>query len=208
MVKLKGPGLSQAASGQFADILTFTKTKNGSYVKTKVIPLDPKSGLQIGHRAMVAFLSQYWSILSQAEKDTWKARAQQTQIGSYHAYMATNSQRWGNWLSPLKQDLPPATGTPPSTPANIATGGVGIFYYQAYCGVYLDLWGHAVSLSKNPAGATTKDNTVKVFIGNPTGYASTSITPLEPGLWYVWSRAFSIQGLFGPTSSRRQAVVT
>lgn len=208
MVKLKGPGLSQGASGRFADVLTFAKVKNGSYVKRKVIPVDPKSGLQIGHRAMIAFLAQFWSSMSQSEKDSWKARAALTQIGAYHAYMALNSARWGNFESPLKQDLPPSTGTPPSTPASTAVGGVGIIFYSAYCGIYPNLWGHTLSISTNPVITPSKHLTVKVWPGTSAVWSPTTITPIEPGTYYCRSKSFSIHGLFGGQSGRRTAIVT
>ena len=44
MVKLGGPALSLDASGTVGGILTFSKWKGRPYVRTRVIPSNPKSG--------------------------------------------------------------------------------------------------------------------------------------------------------------------
>lgn len=208
MVKLKGPGLSGGASGRLADVLTFAKTKNGSYVKRKVIPANPRTGPQMGHRAMVAYLGQFWSTLSQAQKDSWKTRAALTQIGTYHAYMAYNLERWGNYLGPIKQDSTLAAA-PPITPlASSMVGGVGHLTYGVYCGYQPTLWGYAVAINLNWGVWPTRDQTIHCFTGITTAFVYVDINNLAPGHYKGRSRPFDNFGNMGNQSGLRNCHVT
>jgi len=107
MVKIKGPMMSLDASGTLGDAVTFSKWKGRSYVRERVIPSNPKSGAQVGRRAMFIFLTKAWNALSDANKATWQELADQLVASPFSAYVSYNMEAWHNFLAPSK--VTPAT---------------------------------------------------------------------------------------------------
>lgn len=107
MVKVYGPMHSMDASGTIGKVATFSKWKGRNYVRARVVPSNPKSGGQLGVRAMMKFLSQYWASFSAEEKADWETRAAVTNISPFNAFVAYNMSRWATKLSPSQAD--PAT---------------------------------------------------------------------------------------------------
>ena len=58
MVKITGPMMSLDAQGTLGDAITFAKWKGRPYVRQRVIPSNPKTGAQLGRRAMFKFLTK------------------------------------------------------------------------------------------------------------------------------------------------------
>ena len=77
MVKLQAPCLSLEASGSLAGALVFSKWKGRPYCRSLVTPANPRSGGQVGMRAMFKFLSQKWDAIAAGPKATWEDRADQ-----------------------------------------------------------------------------------------------------------------------------------
>lgn len=124
MVKVYGPLFSISATGTLAKAVTFSSWKGRAYVRQRVIPANPQSGPQTGMRAMLKFLSQQWTNLSDAEKADWTTRAAATVISPFNAYVAYNQSRWRSYLNPSKLDPADETGTEPGVPITTPTGGI------------------------------------------------------------------------------------
>lgn len=109
MVKLKGPVASLDASGKLADVLVFAKTKGRRYAKKLTNPTNPRSGDQVGSRAMIRFLSKQWQNLTPTMRDTYADLAEAAKTTPYHAYLSANQKRWTTGLYPA-MEWPPNLG--------------------------------------------------------------------------------------------------
>lgn len=108
MARVQGPLFSEDASGTIAKVITYAKWKGRNYVRSRVTPHNPRSGLQVGMRAMMRFLTQHWaSGLSTGEKSSWNALGKSQEISPFNGYVQYNQRR-------TRQDL----GVTNANPAN------------------------------------------------------------------------------------------
>lgn len=98
MVKVNAPAMSLDASGSLAGAITYSKWKGRNYVRQLVRPSNPRSGGQVGVRAMFKFLAQIWAGLAPADKTSWEGRADDKVISPFNAFMGYNQFRWRNFL--------------------------------------------------------------------------------------------------------------
>lgn len=115
MATTKAPLFGLDASGSLADAIVFSKWRGRTYVRRHAIPSNPKSGLQVGMRAAMKFVTQYWGSMSTAEKAAWDTLAAATNITQLNAMVKQNQQRTRRNLGVV---LGPAesAGTTPSAP--------------------------------------------------------------------------------------------
>lgn len=59
MVKVTGPMHSDTASGTYAKALTFSRWKNGAYVRSRVIPSNPRTVGQVTQRSAIAAAGRF-----------------------------------------------------------------------------------------------------------------------------------------------------
>lgn len=59
MVKVTGPMHSDTASGTYAKALTFSRWKNGAYVRSRVIPANPRTEAQVLQRSAIAAAGRF-----------------------------------------------------------------------------------------------------------------------------------------------------
>ncbi len=93
MALTKAPLFSLGASGTIADAITFSRWKGRSYVRETVTPANPRTGLQVGMRAMLKFVTQAYGALSNTIKGHWKTIAKKTNITPLNADVKTNQVR-------------------------------------------------------------------------------------------------------------------
>lgn len=51
----------------------FSKNRAGSYIRTKVTPVNPKTALQMASRQLLGALSSAWSSLTTSQRDAWNS---------------------------------------------------------------------------------------------------------------------------------------
>jgi len=112
MVKVHAPMMSLSASGTLGDAITFASWKGRAYVRERVIPSNPKTGAQIGRRAMFRFLTQDWVNVIAGERATWQDIADQLVASPFNAYVSSNMAFWHNFLTPTRATPATRTGTP------------------------------------------------------------------------------------------------
>jgi hypothetical protein len=115
MAGTKAPLFGLDASGTLGGSIVFSKWRGRTYVRRHAIPSNPKSGLQIGMRAAMKFVTQDWKNLSAANQDTWADLAATDNITKLNA-MVRYDQRLtrrnlGIWRTPDA-----TAGTTPSAP--------------------------------------------------------------------------------------------
>ncbi len=196
MAKLKAPMLSMAASGTIGDSVIFSSWKGRPYAKKLTIPRNPKSGGQVGNRAMLKFLSVHYSSLTAADIATWSTAAAAADISPYNAFIAYNLDRWHRFQMPSKF-FPASDFDDPSLIAvGFTTPGprsllltIGRFDVE-------NNWGLQIHRSTTGGFTMATGNAVKILFW-PNDVSNTITwrdTPLKPDTYYYRVRCFSISG--------------
>jgi len=115
MAGTKAPLFGLDASGTIAGSLVFSKWRGRTYVRRHAVPANPKSGLQVGVRSTMKFLTQGFKDLSAADKSAWDALAATDNITQLNAQVRDGISRARRNLGIRKR--PDATaGVTPDAP--------------------------------------------------------------------------------------------
>ena len=194
MVKVNGPMFSLAASGTLADAITFSTWKGRPYVRERVIPSNPKSGAQLGRRAMFAFLTQSWSAIDAAPQATWQDLADQLVASRFNAYISANMAGWHNFLTPMEAE---DGDRGDNGSDNVLTGAVyeenRIKLSLAGTGL-AEAWGIAIFAKLAGAADVTVAECIIVEADTTIAAHTTFWTPPSLGRWYFNSITFSVDG--------------
>ncbi len=113
MARTKAPLFSLDASGKLGGSIVFSKWKGRTYVRALSIPANPKSGLQVGMRSSLRFVTQDFTNLTAAQKAAWDTLAAVTNITQLNAQVADNQVRT-RVNDYLRRGPAEAAGTTPS----------------------------------------------------------------------------------------------
>jgi len=198
MVKITGPMMSLDAQGTLGDAITFAKWKGRPYVRQRVIPSNPKTGAQLGRRAMFKFLTKEWDPFPDNWKATWQEDADELVTSPFNAFMAENMLRWHNFLPPGV--LIPITNT----------GTIGTWYsvpvaawvqnqirFNCKLDALNDNWGLAIFASPTGTFNTAVGNAILILRLRDTGEQKFYWTPPQVQTWYFDTRLFTLDGLLG-----------
>ena len=207
MVRVYGPAMSLDASGTLAETITFTKWKGRNVLRQRVIPANPKTGPQVGMRAMMKFLAQFWTSVSVGNKATWEARAKLTNIAPFNAFCSYNMKRWRSFKGPTKVDPAIDTGAGGNAPTTTPTGGIRQISLSIADGAAPPGWGWFIHRSLLTGFTPGYDNAVAVIprTGTPTIFVD---SPLEAETYFYRICGFGIDGLKGTLEVERSATAT
>ncbi len=208
MVKVAGPCLSLDASGQLGGAMVFSKWKGRNYVRTLVKPANPRSGGQVGIRAMFKFLAQIWDGLSDANKATWEARADQLVASPFNGFMSYNQKRWRDFDTPSKEDPADETGTLPTGPTGVATPDVRSMTIVLTDGANAPDWGYAIFRSPTAIFNLAFSNCIAVVPWSGAATTEYVDSPLDPGTYYYNAVGFMATGLEGADGTEFDGTVT
>lgn len=90
MAVTKAPLMSLDASGSIAGAIVFSKWKGRNYVRELVTPANPKSGLQVGMRAILRFCSQDYKNLGATIQARWLTVGKPESITAINAFVKQN----------------------------------------------------------------------------------------------------------------------
>ncbi len=197
MVKLTGPLFSLGASGTIGKTVTYSSWKGRAFARQRVIPHNPRSGGQVGARAMWAFITQAWDALTTAEKATWEARAGQTIISPFNAYTSYNAKRFSTFNAPSQEDPALEANTPGTLTTFSAAGGVREVVLDVGLSVLADNWGVVVFRSTTTSFTPSITNIVFARLLIDTSTIQIVDTPLDPDTYYYDAKVFTDDGLFG-----------
>ena len=208
MVKVSAPAMSLDASGSLGKALVFSKWKGRNYVRQLVTPANPKSGGQVGVRAMFKFLSQIWDGLSAGNKATWENRADDLVASTFNAFMSYNQRRWRDFNTPTKEDPATETGTAPDGCTGVATPNVRSMTLAITHGTNLGDWAVAIFRSLTGTFSLNWDNCIAVVALDGSGDAEYVDSPLEPDQYFYNTIAFMATGLEGADGTEFDGTVT
>lgn len=208
MVKVYAPALSIDASGTLAKSMVFSKWKGRNYVRSHVKPAQPRSGSQVGVRAMFKFLAQQWAGLTSGNKATWLTPSKQTNVSEFNASTSYNQKRWRNFLTPTKAYPAALASTPPTIPTATATAGVRQITLVITKGATPPTWGYSIHRYTPTGGSIAFSNCKAVIPKVGAGTDSWVDTPLAPGTYYYKISPFNDDGVTGTVSTEYTATVT
>lgn len=208
MALVKAPALSLEASGKLGNAIVFSKWKGRAYVRGLVTPANPKSGGQVGMRAMFKFLSQDWTNIGATPQATWETRADQKIISPFNAFMSYNQFRWRDFLAPTDSDPEATADTEPVMGALSATPGVRSVTLSQIITTEEEGWGVCFFRSSTASFTPAFDN----LIGVATMVSTTPViwvdSPLAAGTYYYDALGFTLDGQRGTEVGEETAVVT
>ena len=118
MARVQAPLLSLSASGTIGDAITFSTWKGRPYVRTRVIPANPRSGLQVGMRAGITFYPYWWNTsLDATKRALWNAAVGSEAISGYNLGTRANQRNLRNNYAPQATPALDAKTTTPAAPA-------------------------------------------------------------------------------------------
>lgn len=211
MVKVYGPGFSLDASGTLADALVYSKWKGRNYIRERVIPANPKSGLQVGYRSMFKFLAQNWDAIAAADKASYDDLADAAIVSRFNAYVSANQKRWRNFKAPSNNVAAAesdAIGTyTAGTPA--ATGGVAsVVIAHTIDNALNENWGLMIFKGLT-SFSTALSNCVAIILSDTLSVEYTWLdSPLDAGTYYYNTRLFTLEGLLGAEIGEISAAAT
>jgi len=190
--------MSLDASGTIGEAVTYSKWKGRHYARERVIPANPKSGLQVGFRSVFAFLAQNWAALSAPEKATYDALADSMAVSPFNAYVRLNQRRWRNFKPPSQETPATESGTLGAWNggAPAATGGVASVQIDMTIATANDNWG--LLIFKGLTGFDTAiANCIGCILCDTAQAYSFLDSPLTAGQYFYNSRLFTDDGKVG-----------
>ncbi len=198
MAITKGPLFSLDASGTVGGSIVFSKWKGRNYVRRHAIPANPKSGGQLGVRAMMKFLTQYWTNLNANEQADWETRAAVTNVSPFNAYVGYDMSRFGTYLMPSQQD-PALESDVAGTLANeAATAQSRSILIDVDVSVLGQNWGIIIHRDPVTAFTPSRANAVQVIPGVSAASFQWLDFPLTVGVQQFYRfTPFSVEGAIG-----------
>ena len=96
MVKVTAPMMSLAASGTLAKAITFSTWKGRPYVRTRVIPSNPQTGLQVGMRAGISGAPALWILMGSGARALWNAAVGTEGISGFNLFCRVGQKNLRN----------------------------------------------------------------------------------------------------------------
>ncbi len=194
MVKTTGPMMSLTASGTLAGAITFSHWKGRQYVRERVIPSNPKSGDQVGRRAMFKFLTQIWAGLSAPAKATWQDLADQLVSSRFNAFLSDNMENWHNFLTPIFAIPRVGISTPSDNALTAAAYEENRIKLSLAGSALNDAWGIAIFAKLASAPDVTVAECIMVEPDLTIAAHVFYWTPPTLGRWYFDSITFANDG--------------
>lgn len=112
MAKTKGTALSVEAAGKLAGALCYSTWRGRPYIKLKRDAKQPRAPLQLGSRAVMAFLTAQWASFSASIKASWQPEAEARNIPPYNFYLSYNLAQFQQGHGISYWYPPPRSATP------------------------------------------------------------------------------------------------
>ena len=116
MAGVKAPLFGLDASGALGGSIVFSKWKGRNYVRKLSIPSNPKSGLQVGMRASMRFVTQDFTNLTAGQKAAWDTLAAVDNITQLNAQVR-DAQRRTRVNDGVRRGPAESSGTTPDAAA-------------------------------------------------------------------------------------------
>jgi len=180
MAGTTAPLFGLGASGTIGKAITFSSWRGRTYVRKRVVPANPKSGLQVGMRAGFKFVTQIWGTLTTAQKADWADLAAADNITNLNADVRYNQQRLRQGNLPVRTTGEDA-GTTPAKPTIALAAGYRQLTVTITAGADAPEFDWAIYGSKTTGFTPGADNLLAII---PAATLTYVITGLDSGVEY------------------------
>jgi hypothetical protein len=208
MPLVQGPFMSLDASGTLAKTLVASHWKGRNYIRSRVIPLNPKSAAQTGVRAMLSWLAKHWVNLSVGEKASYEEAATSKSISPFNQYCSANLLRWQQNKPPTEEWPAAEASTPLTVTTQTLTG------YAGYATISITPSGSTaiggLLIFRDTAEITDATWANCIAVVEPDGANAVLYTdsPLEADTYHYRTAVFNTDGILGTIHADGTAVVT
>lgn len=207
-MKVTAPLMSLDASGTLGKAFVASKWKGRNYMRRHVVPSNPRSDNQVANRSMMAFLSQYWHLMTDVNQALWNELASQGNFSPFNAYTRYNLNRWKQFQYPY--ETPTSTASAPSAPTlSSVVAGVGQFQVNITEGSGSLNWGTLVFVR-----LTSDPTLAKVYVRGVAYAAFTAalahsfvVSHLKPGTYRCKLATFNVAGAVSSLSASSGDIV-
>lgn len=120
MAGTKAPLFGLGASGTLGGSIVFSNWRGRTYVRAHAVPSNPQTGLQVGMRSGMKYITQTWAARPAADKAAWDTLAAVDNITQLNAMVRSGQSLIRRNLGILfRPDSTP--GTTPTITASLAT---------------------------------------------------------------------------------------
>lgn len=207
MVKLAGPAMSLEASGTIGGILTFSKWKGRPYVRTRVIPTNPKTAAQLAVRSVMKFLAQVWKDLDESDQLTWNVLAADRKIAPFNAFTSFNLRHWRDSFMPSKTPAFEQLLTTAAITASMPATAGRYAYSDVTIGAGAGQWGLIVYMSTLTGFVPAWNNARLLVPALPSASTSITIGPLASGTHFLRYSTFTTDGGENKTYITQDSVI-
>lgn len=199
--------MSLDASGTIAKTITFSKWKGRSYVRTRVIPHNPKSATQTATRSLMRFLTTQWA--PNVIPDSWKPLADSKKISPFNEYVSYNMAQFTQFLFPSTEYPAARVSGAVAVAALTSVGGVKQITGVITSGANINSWGLVICISKTTGFTPARDNVALLVVDDQgTNNVAYTIVNVAAGPWFVRAANFNIDGTIGAFHAQTTATVT
>lgn len=206
MAKVDGPLMSFNASGTLGDTITFSRWKGRSYVRTRVIPSNPRSGGQTGRRAMFKFLTQAWNAIPAGPKATWQPLADELVASPFNAFIKQNMQFWHNFLTPSHSATRTEISNGSDRALDAAAWEENRIKLSTTAAVANEQWGILYFASLTTGFTPSVGTAIITELDEDITARDTFWTPPSVATWYFNSITFSDDGIKETAGGEEEAI--
>lgn len=209
MVKVIGPLGGFDASGSLAGSIVFSKWQGINYVRRLVKPSNPKTGGQVGVRAMFKFLAQNWATIGSTPQASWTTISDGRPMTPFNGYMKENQRSWGNFQSPTATYPAAKTQTPDAVDTFTAVAGVRQITITIDSGSPVTApWGFMIFRDLTTGFTPAISNCITAIFAEGGNVVTYVDTPLEADQYFYDARSFSFDGIVSALKGEITATVT
>lgn len=205
MASTKAPLFGLDASGTIGGAIVFSKWRGRTYVRRHVVPANPKTGLQVGMRSGMKFISQNWSSLTTTQQSAWANLASTDNITTLNASVRSNQTRTRQ-NEGVQRTPTESAGTTPDAPTVTATAGPKTVNLAITAGVNAPEYTWYVYRSTTSGFSSDVSNLIAILDQSKTAYADPKLTTGTTYYYLVLGGNFD--GTLGTASAEASATPT
>ncbi len=206
MAGVTAPLFGLGASGSLAKSIVFSKWRGRPYVRRHSVPSNPKSGLQVGVRSTMKWITQDWTNLTVAQKAAWDTLAAVTNITQLNAMVKHDLPLARRNLGIQRGPAESAGTTPSAGTINTVTAQPKTLVLAWTAGANAPEYGWLINRSLT--GTFTSDFSNQIAIVSAATLAFTDIA-LKTGTQYFYEiRGLNFNGELGAASAEMNGTPT
>jgi len=197
-----------SASGTLNDTLVFSHWKGRAYVRSHVIPHNPKTAAQTGVRAMLKFLSQQWYGMDAPAKASWLLEATAEKISPFNRFIQENMRRWREYLGPAQDNPPAATANAATVTLDAPSGGVRNILLGMVPSTASNEWAFVIFRSTATITTANWNLAIAVIAINSTTKVLYTDAPLNAGTYHYRVALINQDGTIGTACADQSGTAT